>query len=474
MNVIERAKSILLKPEETWPVIDAEACDGGLHLPAVVDDHCRHPRGMPAFHRHVTDRGGCIRLQLPHADRRPAVGSRCSATCCRWSAAFLLALLVDALAPTFGGTKNQVAALKVVAYGLAASCVAGVLLLVPSFLADARRPVLAAGCYGIYVFNLGTAGVDEVPAGQGGRLHGGRDQSSRSSCTAHRRRHRRHAVRRQPAVRGWPARHAGFREHQRQFDGLPGHASTRDAIAAMAKRMDAARARIEAAQKSGDPASAGAALGEMMGALTGAGGTPIPPADLKAQLPETLGALKRESFETNGGSAVGISSSSAKAGLRQRRPARAAVHHRRRRPGRPWHRSRPGPTSPWTRRRRTRSRRSTSRTAARSTSRTARTAATSQVTVILKNGVIVDTSGDKIDGPTLKAMASAVNLDAIEGDEAARRSREPSLKRRRTLRPRRNSHEGLHVIFRPGFQRRTRFFQRRGRCCAAAPSPWSS
>ena len=86
------------------------------------------------------------------------------------------------------------------------------------------------------------------------------------------------------------------------------------ALGAAAARMDAARARMEAAQKSGDPASAGAALGDMMGALTGASGTPIPVADLKAQLPEALGALKRESFETSGGSAMGISSSVAKAG----------------------------------------------------------------------------------------------------------------------------------------------------------------
>mgnify|MGYP001557320972 FL=1 len=34
--------------------------------------------------------------------------------------------------------------------------------------------------------------------------------------------------------------------------------------------------------------------------------------------------------------------------------------------------------------------------------------------MILKNGVIVETSGEKVDGPTLKSMAGAVNLDAIE------------------------------------------------------------
>ncbi len=37
-----------------------------------------------------------------------------------------------------------------------------------------------------------------------------------------------------------------------------------------------------------------------------------------------------------------------------------------------------------------------------------------EYTVILKNGVIVETAGDHVDGATLKSLASAVNLDAIE------------------------------------------------------------
>src|SRR5205814_9664148 len=83
------------------------------------------------------------------------------------------------------------------------------------------------------------------------------------------------------------------------------------ALDAASKRMEAARAKMEAAQKSGDAASGAAGLSDMMGALTGAGGAAIAPADLKAQLPETFGALKRESFETSGGTAVGIASPTA-------------------------------------------------------------------------------------------------------------------------------------------------------------------
>jgi hypothetical protein len=37
-----------------------------------------------------------------------------------------------------------------------------------------------------------------------------------------------------------------------------------------------------------------------------------------------------------------------------------------------------------------------------------------EYTVILKNGVIVETQGEHIDGATLKAMAAAINLDALE------------------------------------------------------------
>jgi hypothetical protein len=34
--------------------------------------------------------------------------------------------------------------------------------------------------------------------------------------------------------------------------------------------------------------------------------------------------------------------------------------------------------------------------------------------VILKNGVIVEANGDKVDEATLKSMTSGLNLDAIE------------------------------------------------------------
>jgi hypothetical protein len=47
-------------------------------------------------------------------------------------AVYLVALIVDALAPSFGGTKNQVQALKVVAYSYTASWIGGIFSLIPA------------------------------------------------------------------------------------------------------------------------------------------------------------------------------------------------------------------------------------------------------------------------------------------------------------------------------------------------------
>ena len=44
---------------------------------------------------------------------------------------FILALIVDALAPTFGGQKSQVQALKTVAYAYTASWIASIIGIVP-------------------------------------------------------------------------------------------------------------------------------------------------------------------------------------------------------------------------------------------------------------------------------------------------------------------------------------------------------
>lgn len=402
MNLIERTTGILLKPKETWPVIDAEPAT----VSSIYTNWLIIMAAIPAV-------CGFIGLSLIGVGafgfgyRMPIVGGLVAAIVgyvLSLVVTYVMALVVDALAPSFGGTKNPVGALKVMAYGATAVYVAGFLKLLPAL---GMLGILAA-CYSIYLMYLGLQSVMKSP----------QDKAVGytavvviifvvasivvGSITA--------------LFIGFGALSSyGSRQGSAFSINTPNGSVNIDttAIDAASKRIEAAQAQADAAQKSGDPASATAALGAMMGALTGAGGTPIPVADLKAQLPDALGALKRESFETSGGSAMGISSSVAKAGYangdqhaqltitdvgglgglasvatwanvtvdketpdgieKTYKDGGRTIHEEYRKDG-----------------------------------------SHSEVTVILKNGVIVETTGDKVDGPTLKSMASAVNLDAIE------------------------------------------------------------
>jgi hypothetical protein len=65
---------------------------------------------------------------------------------------FVVALIVDALAPTFGAEKNRVQALKTVAYAYTASWVASILGIIPGL---GLLAALAGGIYSIYLLNMG-------------------------------------------------------------------------------------------------------------------------------------------------------------------------------------------------------------------------------------------------------------------------------------------------------------------------------
>jgi hypothetical protein len=317
---------------------------------------------------------------------------------------FVMALIVDALAPSFGGTKSRIGALKLIAYGSTASFVAGVFALLPML---GGLATLVAAIYALYVIWLGLPVLMKCPQDKAagylavtvviaivvGIVVG--------AVMA-------------PFMMG--AAWMGARQGGSGFSiNTPDGQVTvdNDAMQRAAARVDAARERMEAAQKSGDPASAGQALGDMMGALTGAGGTPIPPADLKAKLPETLGALKRDSFETNGGQAMGIASSVAKASyVNGDQRAQVTISDLGGLGGL-------ASVAQWAN---VTVDKETSDAIEKVYKQGGRTiheeyrkdGSHGEVTVILANGVIVETTGDHVDGATIKSMAGSLDLDALE------------------------------------------------------------
>ena len=135
MSLIERVQSILLRPKQTWPVIAAEPADVAsiysryvvilAAIPAICAFIGWTLVGAGAF-------GVSYRVPIATGLLQMVVGYLLSL-----AIVYVLALIVDALAPTFGGSKDRVAALKVVAYGSTAGFLGGVFSLLPSLACSA-------------------------------------------------------------------------------------------------------------------------------------------------------------------------------------------------------------------------------------------------------------------------------------------------------------------------------------------------
>jgi hypothetical protein len=253
MNLVQRVQDILLRPKTTWPVIEQEPADiASLYtrylvflaaIPAVAGFIGMTLIGVGGFGMH-------IRMPFMWGLTQMVVGYVLSLVM-----VFVLALIVDALAPTFGGSKNQVQALKLVAYGTTAAFVGGIFSLIPSL----GVLGLLAALYSIYLIYIGIPLLMKCPAEKAGAytavviVCGILAGIVVGLVTA--------AVTPSPSL--------GGRMHGSGDMTIttPGGQVTLDTA-----KMEAVAKRMEAAQKSGDTAAAGKAAGEMMGALTGAGG----------------------------------------------------------------------------------------------------------------------------------------------------------------------------------------------------------
>lgn len=155
-GVIERAKNIILKPKETWAAIDTEpATVQSIYVPYVVLLAAIGP--IAQFIGGQVFGYGAFGVTF-----RPSLGSALVSAILSYGLAlatiFILALIIDALAPNFGGQKNQVQALKVAAYSATAGWLAGIFGLIP-----ALAILGLLGLYGLYLLYLGLPVLMKVP-----------------------------------------------------------------------------------------------------------------------------------------------------------------------------------------------------------------------------------------------------------------------------------------------------------------------
>lgn len=156
-GLLARVRAILTRPGPTWEVIDGERPTVGslyvgylipLTAAAVIASAIGSSLiGAGAF-------GVTVKVPLVTALIDAVVVFVLSL-----GFAFVWALVIDALAPTFGGQKDRIQALKVVVYASTASLVAGLFSIIPmlGFVA------LLGGLYSLYLLYLGLPKLMKAP-----------------------------------------------------------------------------------------------------------------------------------------------------------------------------------------------------------------------------------------------------------------------------------------------------------------------
>jgi hypothetical protein len=151
MNLVERVKNILLTPQTEWPVIDKEETTIGGLITGYVMILALIPAIAGILGSLVFGKFGLVFGLIS------AVFGYVIAI----ASIYIVAFIIDALATTFGGTKNMVQAAKVAAYSYTAAWVAGVLNIIP--IAGGILAMLGS-LYGLYLLYLGLPMLMKAPA----------------------------------------------------------------------------------------------------------------------------------------------------------------------------------------------------------------------------------------------------------------------------------------------------------------------
>jgi len=304
-KLVARARAILTTPKTEWPVIAAE--------PATVADLYKNYiiwlAAIPAICQFI--KGSFIGYGAFGIHYRTPIGAGITGMVVGYALSlalvYVVALIADALAPTFGGQKNPVQALKAVAYSWTASWVAGVGALIPWL---GWLIVLAALVYGIYLLYLGLPVTMKSPPEKAGGY------TAVTIIIA--------------VVLAWivgiiVAGIVGVGTlttgTATGLGGLAGGEVTIDKDSALgkldawSKKMEAAGKQLDAAQKSGNAEAQGEAIGKLVGAALGGGDQveALAPELLKPFVPEMLAGLKRTDFSAERNGAMGVQVSEARA-----------------------------------------------------------------------------------------------------------------------------------------------------------------
>lgn len=153
MNIVERVKGILLSPKEEWPKIDVEQTDVKTLYTGYVMILAAIPVAASFIGMSLIGFGP---FRIPIG---LGVGNLIVSYVLALVMLYVIALITDALAPTFGGQKSMIQALKLCAYSYTAAWVAGIFSLIPMLGVIG----LIGALYSLYLFYLGVPVMMKCP-----------------------------------------------------------------------------------------------------------------------------------------------------------------------------------------------------------------------------------------------------------------------------------------------------------------------
>ena len=147
MNLVERVKGIILSPKTEWPVIAGEPGDAAY----LFSNYVAILAAIPAVCGFI----GAVLIGAPliAALILAVVGYVLS-----FVGVYIVALIVNMLAPSFDSQKDFASALKLTVYSQTPMWLAGVFLLIP-----ALGFLRILGLYGLYLFWLGLPSQMKTP-----------------------------------------------------------------------------------------------------------------------------------------------------------------------------------------------------------------------------------------------------------------------------------------------------------------------
>jgi hypothetical protein len=150
--LVQRVKNILMSPKTEWPVIDSEpATIGGIYKNYVLILAAIPPVGLLI---------GLYLLGGGYLSMNFMLAQAVITYLLSLASVYILALIIEALAPSFGGTKDRLKAFKVAAYASTAYWVVGIFYVL-FFLVILG---LVGGLYSLYLLYLGLPVLMKTPA----------------------------------------------------------------------------------------------------------------------------------------------------------------------------------------------------------------------------------------------------------------------------------------------------------------------